>query len=304
MPRFAAPVLLLLCAAACVSEPTVVVGTPASDEPRTVAPLGVAAAQPPTLAPPERAPLITTCPGKDTWADFRNPPRKYDRTAVAGFEVELELDAKGKRSPHVKQALASLEKGLRAIHGLVPEAAFARLQSTRIFVMRGGEPGVIGCPGGGHYRGALGRPMRDNDDPLWAHSVVFYSAKNLNDTTVSLPFMVHELAHAYHELLSERVNARIEGSYQNALGAGLYRNVKQASGKLDAQAYALTNHREYFADLSAIYFTKHWEYPYERAPLIRYDPVGAAMVQWAWDQAAPAEAPQAPTVPTGRIVHI
>ncbi|NOU27265.1 MAG: hypothetical protein HOO96_05090 [Polyangiaceae bacterium] len=264
-----------------------------------------AAAPSPTEAP-ARAPRINKCPGEDVWADFRTPPRRYDRTAVAGFEAQLELDRAGKRSPHVALALKSLERGLRDVERRVPRSAYQQLTTTRLFVMRGGEAGTAGCPGGGEYRGAFGNPIHDNDDPLWAHSVVFYSAKNLNDGSISLPLMIHELAHSLHSILAEHVSERIERAYQHALGAGLYRNVREADGTVDAQAYALKNPSEYFAEVSAMYFSRNWRYPFDRAGLLRYDPEGAALAEWVWSQAeahppAPFEAPQPNR---GRIVPI
>lgn len=302
--RFAITILALTVSG-CGHSTTVYYPAPSTPLPEPRAARVAPDAQPLAERPP-RAPRINTCPGRDVWADFRSPPRRYDRTSVVGFEAQLELDGAGKRSPHVGQALRSLERGLRDVEGRVPRAAFQRLTTTRLFVMRGGEPGVTGCPGGGEYRGAFGNPIHDNDDPLWAHSVVFYSAKNLNDGSISLPLMIHELAHSLHSILAEHVSERIERTYQHALGAGLYRNVREADGTVDAQAYALKNAHEYFAEVSAMYFSRNWRYPFDRAGLLRYDPEGAALAEWVWSQAeahppAPFEAPQPNR---GRIVPI
>ena len=47
-------------------------------------------------------------------------------------------------------------------------------------------------------------------------------------------------------------------------------------------AYAITNHREYFAELSEAYFGRNDYYPFVRAELEAFDLGGYGVVHSAW----------------------
>ena len=71
-------------------------------------------------------------------------------------------------------------------------------------------------------------------------------------------------------------------AYENARQVGLYRNVRDVDGRDIEKAYALKNYKEYFAELSAIYFTGGNYHPFNKQGLREYDPQGYAMIQKAW----------------------
>lgn len=77
-------------------------------------------------------------------------------------------------------------------------------------------------------------------------------------------------------------HAPIVDAYNAAKASGLYLRVKNDKGGLIAKAYATHNQLEYFAELSAIYFVGGNYYPFDRARLIRYDPVGTQMLRRLW----------------------
>jgi hypothetical protein len=98
------------------------------------------------------------------------------------------------------------------------------------------------------------------------------------------PWMVwHELTHAYHHLVRGDDCKSIEAAYRHAVDTHLYESVAYCGGGKQ-RAYALTNSKEYFAELSEAYFGRNDFYPFVRSELKSYDPVGFQLMQDIWGQ--------------------
>jgi hypothetical protein len=94
---------------------------------------------------------------------------------------------------------------------------------------------------------------------------------------------LHEFSHAYQDrYLSKADQSIISKAYTHALSLELYRSVHCVDGRI-GDAYARTNDKEYFAELTEAYFgTNDW-YPFNREQLKSYDPVGYAMIEKVWE---------------------
>jgi len=121
-------------------------------------------------------------------------------------------------------------------------------------------------------------------DPRWENVIVIYSANNLMylDGLWTKKALMHELAHARHLNKWPENYEPIVSTYRNAMALGLYRNVKDNKGKMLQESYAIKNHLEYFAELSAIYFVGGNYYPFNRAVLKEYDNAGANLLSALW----------------------
>jgi hypothetical protein len=94
--------------------------------------------------------------------------------------------------------------------------------------------------------------------------------------------MLHELSHAYHHrmLPDGYDNKEILACYKQAMKEGLYDKVKvHGTQGPEAKAYACTNDKEYFAELSTAFLggkDKNKEYnkwfPFNRSQLQKHDP--------------------------------
>jgi hypothetical protein len=78
-------------------------------------------------------------------------------------------------------------------------------------------------------------------------------------------------------------NVEIVAAYQQAKNAGLYANVASIDGSV-GRAYALTDEKEYFAELTEAYFLKNDFFPFNREELRKYDPNGYALIERLWLQ--------------------
>lgn len=93
--------------------------------------------------------------------------------------------------------------------------------------------------------------------------------------------LLHEMAHAYHFQHPE-LDATILRAYENAKATGLYCQVTRDHRPALQAAYALSNHQEYFAELSEAYFGENDFFPYRSAELKHYDGQGYAMIEKVW----------------------
>lgn len=93
--------------------------------------------------------------------------------------------------------------------------------------------------------------------------------------------LLHELAHAYHDQVLSFENAEVLGAYDAAKQAGLYEQVMFIQGN-NTKHYALTNHKEYFAELSEAYVGTNDFYPFVRGELKQYDPRAYAVMEKIW----------------------
>ncbi len=83
--------------------------------------------------------------------------------------------------------------------------------------------------------------------------------------------VLHELAHAYHDQILGFDDVRIVEAYKKAKAAKSYEKVLSHRGKR-VRHYALTNHKEYFAEATEAYFYRNDFFPFVRAELKEFDP--------------------------------
>ena len=69
------------------------------------------------------------------------------------------------------------------------------------------------------------------------------------------------------------------------LAAVFVLSVDHANGTMQ-RAYALTNEKEYFAELTEAYYGFNDFYPFNREQLQAFDPAGYLLVEQAWGEGA------------------
>jgi hypothetical protein len=112
-----------------------------------------------------------------------------------------------------------------------------------------------------------------------------------SDYSKGTPAVLHELAHAYHYQVLGAWNSEIEQTYAAAKAKGLYRNLSYRNGSIAPVGYAMSNEREYFAVLTATYFGKSDQAPFDADELKSYDPDGFRLIERAWNGALESIAP-------------
>ncbi len=83
--------------------------------------------------------------------------------------------------------------------------------------------------------------------------------------------MIHELAHAYHDQFLDFEHPKIKAAFARAQLEGQYKSVLFVKGG-KRKHYALTNHKEYFAEATEAWFGQNDFYPFVRGELQEHDP--------------------------------
>lgn len=93
--------------------------------------------------------------------------------------------------------------------------------------------------------------------------------------------ILHELAHAYHDQVLGFDHAGIRAAFEAAVAGGRYEEVLHVNGRT-VRHYALTNHKEYFAEGTEAYFGANDFHPFVRAELAQHDPGLFALLREVW----------------------
>jgi hypothetical protein len=214
----------------------------------------------------------------ETWTiDARSAvDRTYEDRKIEGFTVRVSPE--WQREPALRdRCLKIMSDSLARLAEIVPAPTWQKLEQVPIWL----DYEEVHFINGAYHPSRLwliGHGM----DPERAKSVQF--TRNLATLIDSQPNLVlHELAHAYHDLvLGERYPAIIE-AYQKALAGGLYDSVERNDGSR-GRAYALKSPQEFFAELGEAYFGENDYFPFTREQLREYDADSFKVIVEAWDR--------------------
>jgi hypothetical protein len=194
------------------------------------------------------------------------PSTKYATTRVAGWTVRVNRELLTTQSELGSNALALLVVKLREITNTVPPRAGAALQRVPIWL--GVNDGHAPCA---EYHPSKDWLVKNGYNPDKAKCVEIGNARKFIDWTPRQPMMLlHELAHAYHDQVLGFDDARIRQRFERAKSARSYESVERNNGRSE-RAYALTDHKEYFAEATEAFFGTNDFYPFTREELRKHD---------------------------------
>lgn len=218
-----------------------------------------------------------------TTVSYRIPRREYVREN-SKWDIRVESSLVDGDPTLYQSTVTKLNDVLNEIFSILPKRAAKKLSNITIFLMWGEKSPLGGRKSGMSYI-RKGEPNNYSYlDPIWEHSVVIYSARNFKylNRIWSRKAITHELAHAWHITNWPDKHPPIYNSWVNTKNSSRFQDVQDIKGKTIKNGYARKNHREYFAELSAIYFVGGNYYPYNKDGLNKYDPQGFRMVQGLW----------------------
>ena len=93
--------------------------------------------------------------------------------------------------------------------------------------------------------------------------------------------VLHELAHAYHDQVLDFGNKQIRAAWESYRDAGHGDDVLHVNGHR-TEHYALTNHKEFFAEMSEAYVGHNDFYPFNRGELRHALPEVHALMRELW----------------------
>ena len=198
---------------------------------------------------------------------------------VEGWQVHVDIALlQGEAEPVGRQALRNLSNKLYDVKQVVPADKIKELQKVPIYLDHRHKLGAMQYhPGAGWLRG-------NGYDPAMVKAVHIPRAQGLINAIKRnrQPWVIlHELAHAYHDRVIGFDHEPIIQAYDRVVAAKIYESVLLIDGK-DVRHYALSNHKEFFAEMTECYFATNDFYPFVRAELKQYDPRTYKMLSEVW----------------------
>jgi hypothetical protein len=201
---------------------------------------------------------------------------KYHTQQLDGFNVFINEELLAHPS-EAAPALRELKKQLAAIVRSVPKKPLQALREVPIRLERDEKKHAAYYSWGSWHKGK--NPQFNDGLVVLANARLFVDWSQHGQPCMVL----HELAHAYHHRVLGEHHAGITTAYDQAMMRKLYESVPYVLGG-KKKAYATTNEREYFAELTEAYFGKNDFYPYTRADLKEHDPAGFQLMVQVWEK--------------------
>ncbi|MDE0863774.1 MAG: metallopeptidase [Rubripirellula sp.] len=176
------------------------------------------------------------------------------------------------------EALKALANHLQRVRYIVHEDRVRQLQKLPIWIDWDHKLGNM------QYHPSRGWLEKNGHDPRLTKHVHVPRAKQLLSRSqwAKHPYVIlHELAHAYHDQVMGFDQPEVITAFQAAQSAGLYEDVLLFTGRR-VKHYALTNHKEYFAESTEAYFGVNDFFPFVRAELKEYDPRTHQLMEDIW----------------------
>lgn len=205
---------------------------------------------------------------------------------IEGWKVSVDPKLlEGEHAEEGELALKLLANHLQRIIILMPEQQLADLRKVGIWIEHKHpelnnmqyHPGADWLAGKGYH------PDLVKKVHIPVASQIFSKKNMLKQPAVIL----HELAHGYHDQILGFEHKGILEAYQAAKKRGDYEKVLHVNGG-ETKHYALTDHKEYFAEATEAFLYRNDFYPFVSAELKKHDPVMFELMDQIW-QTEPAK---------------
>ncbi|MFT4539504.1 MAG: hypothetical protein ACI835_001951 [Planctomycetota bacterium] len=204
---------------------------------------------------------------------------------MQGWKVHIDPSLlNGDHGSEGARALSMLDNHLERISLLVTGERLTQLRSLEIWI-ESEHPELENM----QYHPAVEWLVARGYDARLVKKVHIPRAANLlsRQQLLKHPFVVlHELAHAYHDQFLSFDDTRILAAFERAERAGNYQQVLDHRGST-VEHYALSDHKEYFAEATEAYFYRNDFYPFVAAELEQHDPGMYRLLGEIWGSLAP-----------------
>jgi hypothetical protein len=207
-----------------------------------------------------------------------DPADAYTEMRVEGWLVRVNKELLSPERRELKEkTLKLLGSHFYHIARVVPAEAVEKLRKVPVWVERAHPRHPCMC-----YHVSPDWLREHAMNPAKAGAVEIANAENFLTWTHQQPWMVlHELAHAYHHQVLGFDNAKVRACFDAAAAGKGYESVLHINGRKQRH-YALSNDREYFAELTESYFGTNDFFPFVRAELKQHDPKMYDLLEEVW----------------------
>ena len=209
--------------------------------------------------------------------------RSYQTLVIEGWQVHVNDLLLKDEKVATDKALALLTEHLKEIVRAVPAPAVAHLRKIPLWF----NPAYPGVAQRAEYHPSGDWLKAQKRNPAMAKCVEFTNISIFEPETKRMPcFVLHELAHGYHDQVLSFEQPEIIAAYKKALESKSYDHVQRwhgVPGRITTErAYAMTNHKEYFAEDTEAYFGRNDFFPFTRDELEKHDPDMFNLLKRVW----------------------
>jgi hypothetical protein len=230
------------------------------------------------------AALVPCIPFGGLRAEEPPKPESHTERRIEGWTVRV--DDRLLAPPHGDlgaRALRFLEAKLADVRAVVAAESLARLQAVTIVLdLTHGELRIA------QYHPSAGWLRGNGYSTNLAKCVHIPEAADL-PTPRSINeqpwFVLHELAHAYHDQVLGFDEPRLRAAYEAFKSSGRGEQVLLFDGRR-VRHYALTDEKEFFAEMTEAYFGVNDFFPFNRAELMTAEPDIFDLMQAIWGPVA------------------
>ncbi len=228
--------------------------------------------------------LVTQLPKRPEPPKRKAEPAKPTSHTVKTLEGwTIRVDDRLLKAPNDEvgtRALRFLEAKLQDIKAVVPADKVKKLQAVTIVLdLTHGDLGPM------QYHPDAGWLKANGYSPDLARCVHLPRAaevatvRNIREQ----PWVIlHELAHAYHDQVLGFEEPRIREAYEKYKKSGRGEKALLYDGRR-VKHYALTDHKEFFAEMTESYFGVNDFFPFNRAELKEAEPAIYELMQYVWE---------------------
>ena len=205
----------------------------------------------------------------------------HETIEIRGWAFMLNRQLKKDEPELVTALLELMDVQLRRVEDVVPAKALQHLKTVRIWA----NPAYENVKPTAEYHPERDYLVRKERLPDMVHGVELTNVERFEFECTRMPYlMLHEFAHAYHDQVLGFREANIRAAFDAAEASGTYNEVDRFNGRIIVkdEAYAMSNHKEYFAEASEAYFGRNDFFPFTLRDLRKHDPEMVRVIEEAW----------------------
>ncbi|GAB4130682.1 M90 metallopeptidase family protein [Thermopirellula anaerolimosa] len=226
------------------------------------------------------AALFVLFPLMTSAADKKPLPTAHSMSEIAGWNVRVDNRLlEGEHAATGARALKLLEARLVAIATVVPEKSLAKLRTITIQMdLDHGDLTAM------QYHPDAGWLKEHGYSEQLAKCVHIPDVRDflLPRENFRMPWVVlHELAHGFHDQFLGFDEPRITAAWKKFRDGGKYQSVITSTGTM-REHYALTDQKEFFAEMTECFFGSNDFFPFVAGELNQAEPEVFALLEDLW----------------------
>lgn len=203
---------------------------------------------------------------------------RYCSLTAHGWQIFMNAGLAARHAPFAARVMDLLTRRLEEAAHVLPPVRLRELRRVPIWI----EDKETGATSFYHLAGSSWPRANGYPEAKMGSFEIPDPSFFLRIQTTQPSIVIHELAHAYHDQVLSYENPSLLAAFRQALDKNLYGAVRRNDGTT-GRAYTLTNHHEYFAELTEAYYATNDFFPFLRHELQAHDPVGFEALRVAWE---------------------